>query len=436
MASASVDFSKDRELTSYTREFSFRFVTAAIVAFVLLYIFTLKGTEALVRARVSQTLRAAVIADPEQLLSGRIRYDEFVNQRAHEVLARLWIRTATRLGLDLVVRVATTQGEILYPRLREWFPSELPVSQQTPLAPSTGVVSDLSSADRNTIARSNYRLMREGIVLDVRANINNNTWLANGFLLVYLLALLQVLWIQARRFVVRTEEEKLALAERLQREKAQRVGQIETELSRVRSRLSDVSRHEGEQMSRIEALEREKRQLEERLGGWSWEDAGELEMEVERLESQLRETQEEKTRQEEMIRELSKRIQQRRTPNVPRGKAREAELLDRRLHTLYKNLDFDQRVTADLISLGDDEALLRAEEAIKRLNDRDENLPIRRKVGGLERANVFELGFGAKGRIYYTHSHTEGGRMRIVLVGAKNTQEKDLAYLRRYRGPA
>ena len=68
-----------------------------------------------------------------------------------------------------------------------------------------------------------------------------------------------------------------------------------------------------------------------------------------------------------------------------------------------------------------------------RLNDRDENLPIRRKVGGLERGNVFELGFGAKGRIYY--GHAEGGRMRIILVGAKNTQDKDLAYLRRYREP-
>jgi hypothetical protein len=416
-----------------TREFSFRFVTAAIVAFVLLYIFTLKGGEALFRARVNHALREAVIVDPEQLLSGRIRYDDIVNQRVHEVLARPWIRVAKRLGLDLVVRVQTSRGDILYPRLHNWFPSDTSVEVESPLSPSSGAVSNLTTADREETARANYRLVREGLVFDVRATLNNNTWLANGILLIYLFALLQVLWVQARRFIASTEEQKLALAERLQQEKAERVAQIEAELSRVRGRLSEVSRHEGEQMNRIELLEREKKQLEERLGGWKWEEAGELEKELERLEVQLGHAQEEKMHQEQTIRDLSDSIRRRDTRSVPRGKAREADLLDRRLHILYKNLDFDSRVTADLISLGDEEALLRAEETIKRLNDRDENLPIRRKVGGLERANVFELGFGAKGRIYY--SHTEGGRMRIILVGAKNTQDKDLTYLRRYRGP-
>ncbi len=83
------------------------------------------------------------------------------------------------------------------------------------------------------------------------------------------------------------------------------------------------------------------------------------------------------------------------------------------------------------MNLGDDDAMLRAEEVIKRLNDRDENLPLRRKVGGLERGNIFELGFAGKGRIYFCQG--EGGKMRIVLIGAKNTQDKDLSYLRRYR---
>jgi len=408
-----------------TREFSFRSITLAILGFVFLYVFTLRGGEILVRHRVGTLVTRAVMTQSEELLSGRIGYDEFVTRKVEEVRALPWLRTLVRLGLDLSLRVQTHRGEILYPRVREWFPTDTTTGAEgqapAPVAPGL-------------LARENYRLLREGIVIDVDPSIGNNTWLANGILVLYLFALLQVLWVLARGLVRRTEEEKLELAERLEREQRERVSQIEGELSAVRGRLADVVRDEGEQATRIRDLEQEKRKLEERLGGWSWEDASELEKELERLETQLRDAQAERERQERAIRELNESIRARDTKPVPRARAREADLLDRRLRTLYKNLDFENRVIADLINLGDDEALLRAEEVIKRLNDRDENLPIRRKVGGLERATVFELGFGAKGRIYY--SHAEGGRPRIILVGAKNTQDKDLAYLRRYREPA
>jgi len=414
---------------AFTREFSFRSITLAILGFVFLYVFTLRGGEILVRHRVGTLVTRAVMTQSEELLSGRIGYDEFVTRKVEEVRALPWLRTLVRLGLDLSLRVKTQRGEILYPRVREWFPTET----------TTGPGPEVSGAEAQAptpvapavLARENYRLLREGIVIDVDPSIGNNTWLANGILVFYLFALLQVLWVLARGLVRRTEEEKLELAERLEREQRERVSQIEGELSAVRARLADVVRDEGEQATRIRDLEQEKRKLEERLGGWSWEDASELEKELERLEVQLRGAQAERERQERAIRELNESIRAREAKPVPRARAREADLLDRRLRTLYKNLDFENRVIADLINLGDDEALLRAEEVIKRLNDRDENLSIRRKVGGLERATVFELGFGAKGRIYYTHA--EGGRPRIILVGAKNTQDKDLTYLRRYR---
>jgi hypothetical protein len=276
--------------------------------------------------------------------------------------------------------------------------------------------------------------MREGLTVNVGARIGNNTWLANGILVIYLFALLQVLWLHARRFILRTEHEKLELAERLERESAGRISRIEGELARVRSKFTEASRYAGERVGQIRALQTEKEELEKRLGGWSWEDAAELEKEVESLERQLKEAESEKKTQGETIQRLNESIQKREARTLPRGKAREAEFLERRLRTLYKNLEFEPRVVADFISLGDDEAMLRAEEVIKRLNDRDDNLPIRRKVGGLERGNIFELGFGFKRRIYYCQG--EGGRLRIILVGAKNTQDKDLSYLRRYREPA
>ncbi len=415
------------------REFSFRSITLAILGFVFLYVFTLRGAELLVRHRAGALLTRAVMAQSDDLLSGGIRYDEFVGRKVAEVEARPWLRSLVRLGLRLSIRVQSRRGEVLYPRVREWFPTD--PEPATDSAPDTtaAVPPAPDAVDRHVLARENYRLLREGIVINIDTAIGNNTWLANGILVFYLFGLLQVLWILARDFVRHSEEEKLALAERLEREQAGRVATIETELERVRARLADAVRDEGEQATRIRDLEREKQRLEERLGGWSWEDATELEKELERLEAQLRDAQAERGRQEQAIVEMHEKILAREQKPVPRARAREADLLERRFRTLYKNLDFENRVIADLINLGDDESLLRAEEAIKRLNDRDENLPIRRKVGGLERGNVFELGFGAKGRIYY--GHAEGGRERIILVGAKNTQDKDLAYLRRYREP-
>jgi hypothetical protein len=66
----------------------------------------------------------------------------------------------------------------------------------------------------------------------------------------------------------------------------------------------------------------------------------------------------------------------------------------------------------------------------KRLSDDVETAGARRKVGGLPPGiPVFEIGFAGKGRIYYTHGAQR--RIRILSVGAKNSQKKDLEYLSR-----
>ena len=73
---------------------------------------------------------------------------------------------------------------------------------------------------------------------------------------------------------------------------------------------------------------------------------------------------------------------------------------------------------------------LKAEEKLKRLCDEAENVAVRRKVGGLpDHLSIFELGFAGKGRIYYTKGKQR--RFRILSVGAKNSQDSDLDYLRR-----
>ena len=110
------------------------------------------------------------------------------------------------------------------------------------------------------------------------------------------------------------------------------------------------------------------------------------------------------------------------------SRAREAERLTRRMRTLYKNLEFDDRAISDLVALRDETMKLRAEEAMKRLSEDSDTATVRRKVGGLPpHLSIFELGYAGKGRIYYTRR--EKGGYQVRAIGAKNTQNQDLDYL-------
>jgi len=113
-----------------------------------------------------------------------------------------------------------------------------------------------------------------------------------------------------------------------------------------------------------------------------------------------------------------------------KGRSRESERIAKRFGALYRNLEVDDRAVADLVALGDESQKLRAEEALKRLDDDPDTAAIRRKVGGLPpHLSIFELGFAGKGRIYYMRS--ERGGYRVLAIGGKATQKQDLEYLSR-----
>ena len=58
------------------------------------------------------------------------------------------------------------------------------------------------------------------------------------------------------------------------------------------------------------------------------------------------------------------------------------------------------------------------------------NVGVRRKVGGLPGyLSIYELGFAGKRRLYYRKGDER--RFRVLLVGAKNTQQSDMEYLSR-----
>jgi seryl-tRNA synthetase len=200
--------------------------------------------------------------------------------------------------------------------------------------------------------------------------------------------------------------------------------------------VEPAERHQAEE---VRALQRERAALLRNLDDLSereWEQRQsaartmELEQELQALEELLEEAGEDLGHKEEEIRSLQNRLKSASKSSGNGGRSRGAEQLARRLRTLYRNIEIDDRALADLVALRDETMKLKAEEGIKRLADESDLTATRRKVGGLPPAlSIFELGFAGKGRIYYTRGRQQ--RHRVLLIGAKNTQKTDLEYLSR-----
>jgi predicted nucleic acid-binding Zn-ribbon protein len=377
---------------------SFRFAYLAIFVFLLAYVFTVEGLQEVLRRHYRTSVAEAVRVDPAR---GSV---------ARQIQARLttlmkespWIRYG-----DVRVR-----------------PLVLGADGRTLLyAGGTFVPSSDGTRDAELLPA----------IIDVEVVVQHNTVLSNVVLVGYAGLLITVLALYTRRLAGR-EVERLAELALARDALAARTTSIEGELGAVRSRLEEVEPENEIQAEEIDSLQRERGELQRRLAGLEQREAAlrsgsaraqKLDEERRALEDLLEEASQELSSKDQELTEL--RSQSRR---AGRRAAKDEEQVARRLRTLYKNLEVDDRAIRNLADLGDEAKRLRAEEAIKRLSDEPETATVRRKVGGLPpHLSIFELGFADKGRIYYTGG--KGRRFRVLAIGAKNSQKTDLEYLSR-----
>jgi hypothetical protein len=272
---------------------------------------------------------------------------------------------------------------------------------------------------------------------DVVVSVPLDSVLAVAILVIYGAVLVQGLFLY-NRAVARREEARIVAATEARDFSAGRAGEIQRELDRVRQRLREVEPSEQAHAQEIQTLEKERSALRRKLDELaerqtqlraSASRATELEDESRALEELLDEAMEDLGQKEETIQSLQDRLK-RASRSAPSSRSRAVEQLTRRMRTLYKNLEIDDRAIQDMVALRDETMKLRAEEGIKRLIEDPESAAIRRKVGGLPpQRSIFELGFAGKGRIYYTRGRQH--RYRVLAIGAKNTQKTDLEYLSR-----
>jgi hypothetical protein len=328
-----------------------------------------------------------------------------------------WIGIA---GARVTMHVFGRQGQLLY------------LNDQSVMPPPSGL-------DPASILREAEELLPatgqvEGVSIPI------DSLLSGGILVVYAAILLQGLFLY-NRSLGRRQSALLSEAQTERDAAASRTESIERELDTVRGRLSELEPAEREHSEEIHGLRAERQALQHKLAALAdreeelWSRAArsvELDQERQALEDLLEEAAADLESKNHRIQNLEKSLRRAsKSKTASEGaRTRENELLARRLRTLYKTLEIDDRAVEDLVALRDESMKLKAEEGIKRLADDADNVAVRRKVGGLPpHLSIFELGFAGKGRIYYTKGRQR--RFRVLTVGAKNTQKTDLEYLSR-----
>ncbi len=382
---------------------AFRFTYLSIFIFLAAYAFTMEGFEGLMNQQFQAAVLSAADADPvDGPVIARIQagIDEVLRESRWIRFGGVRVR-AIALGAD--------EQTVLYAGVR-------------PVAPPAG----LAEAD----------LLPVTIEVDVTVPLSSVA--ANAILVVYAGLLITILLLYTRT-LTRREQARLAEVVTARDAIAGRALEIETELETVREHLARIEPEQEVSADEIRALEEERAMLSEKLAGLEQREERlrarssriqGLEEERRTLEEFLDEAVRDLGRKDEEIQSLEKRVKKVGRSSGARESAREADTLARRLRTLYKNLEFDDRAIADLVRYRDPAMKLKAEEGLKRLSEEADNVAVRRKVGGLPpQLSIFELGFAGKGRVYYTKGRQR--RHRILAMGAKNTQKTDLEYLSR-----
>jgi hypothetical protein len=384
------------------KHFSFKVLYISVFAPSILYVLTLPYLELWFQHSLTVTLRKNMIRHEFDLLEGKTSLYDEVNRNVNDVLNK---SLAIRAGMEVRVRIRDAGDNVIYPYYEHLlFPSQ---NKEGVSGGTSGTLFDekgmavrskTSNVEDLLQAFSDYF---QGMKVEVSAKIPVTSWIGSGSLLLFIFLTLILLYLYYLRTSAQEEKRIREMADNLEQEK-RTAAEIESELGTARKRLAEIQAQEEEWLREVDRLEEEK----------------------DLLETELLDTLEQREEQKEIIDALEVKVAK--GEKKPK-RAKEEQVMAERFARLYRNLEFDRKAMEDLIGLGDKNMQLQAEEVLKRLNDQDPSLKIRRKIAGVEKCDAYELGFGSSGRIYYLPS--ESRRYRVLRIGTKASQNRDLAYL-------
>lgn len=361
------------------------------------YLFSLNAVENYIAHRLESELQGRYRGDVRRLMDGEVRLQEAINTNIEKFLKQ---KRLSRFGLHPRITVRTEKGEILYP-------AEFDLSAY-----------QSSALDRMAVATENMALLNQGLHLTVHLNIGHRTIIANVLL---------VFWIcvgSGSFLILHFYNTKHTRAEA-----AQQAGRIR-ELSELRQQALD---HLSQATGNQQVLEDQVARLRQELSAVkhsAHQTEDELLEELVKLEDRLSRNLESQKQQEQHITALQEQIQKLdgETSKEQKQKVKAAELVEKRFSAIYKSLRIHKYAIDGFVELTD-EMQIRAEEQLQLLHTEPGKVTIKRKVfGNKGTVTVFEVLFGYKGRLYY---RTSDQRIEVLAIGTKNSQNKDLAFLKR-----
>jgi hypothetical protein len=382
------------------KNFPFKILFLCIFLPPVCYILTLNGLEKYLGKRETERVQDLMIQNQQELFEGRHTIKEEINRNIGRHLSDDFKH---KIGIKTEILVRTRDDRILYP-------SQTKLDTTSPFQEEGGFAeTGLESLRYTEVASENYRILNEGLVLDVDLQIGQNTWLANSILIVYIFLSLAVLQAFIRRGLRQTEKEE--------GDQKRLVQNLSGQLSQAEGKLKEVETREGEYEERIVALRKDKDELTRDVDGL-----------LEELESQEAGLKEQKRIKEEMagqVAQLKEELD--RLAQQSRKIKKTVEATKKRFGVLYRNLLFTDRALDGFLALTE-EFQLKAEETIHKLNEDESAVTVKRKVFGKGgKMDFLEITFAYSGRLYFQKDSQ--ARKMIVAIGTKNSQDKDLAYL-------
>jgi hypothetical protein len=386
--------------------FSLRILILCILLPPVLYIFSVQSIERHLKGRYANEIEDFYLEDTRPLFEGSIRLKDAINNNINRYIQS---KALIALGVKVAISVTSKQNTILYPAVVD--------AKEASLLPN----------DAMEIASDNYKLMNEGLVVNVDLVLEHNSLLTNAILGFFIFASILVLsfyyWTGVKKAgqeemeknseLFRLKEVEINHADNLKalmKDKKTLISEIKKIKKQLKKETIKASKNEDEM---IKASKNEDEMIKEIVA---------LEEKVHNKINFLNERHEEIDALKEKIKLFEKEARK-----ESKQKTKVYNSVRKRLKTLYKNISIDKRAIIGFLDLTED-MKIKSEEIIHKLNENPKLVPIKRKVFSKKgRATVQEVIFAYNGRLYFRA--TKNSRIEILTIGTKNTQAKDLEYL-------
>ncbi len=378
------------------KHLSFKILAICVLFPPLLNIVTIHLLERFFNASYTRQIQAVYTGNLKFLFDGSIQLKDALQTNIDKFLKS---KMAPRYGLKVIITVSTKEGGLLFPATFE--SSAQNILEKPPL----------------NIAIENFHLLSKGLELQVDTIIEYDTPISISILLFYALSSLGLLTFFYRRSIIIINRE-----EQFRNREIQRLVEIERKSKKNLEKLKKQQDLYSEQLLQI------RNELEEQKIKASAAEE-ELVEELVEKESELEKNLFSQMKQQEEIELLKEKIEQyeREFKRSKSLKTKEHDSLSKRFVTLYKNISVHPRAIDGYTELPE-ELKIKAEEIIHQLNHDPQIVTIKRKVFGKKnRETVLEVLFAYKGRLYFRN--TNQNRVEVLVIGTKQTQSKDLAFL-------